>query len=441
MDERVKKMNRYITGCMILLLISAMSFLTGCGKDADVDYAGTIESDRSSIKDDVVYITADKNEDEKRKEEIPDEPESIDADGYGDLTPEEVYELFLNGELTAAQEVRIKREGEPEEEQLTIDELFWGNDIEYCFLDIDGDGSEELHIRDDVVYYAIKAVDGTPQIFFEGRWGYEPVVTDEVCGILYYSYGYGMEHIEFLMISADGSTESDGKFYWSDKNKNGIMDEEDSFRGWIDYDEIDMGQYVQYREEQIAKQTETEMEWTDKRLKDFATWQEAYIDYINKPESTIWTLKNGSDYSLIYVDDDDIPELYIHTGIMGTGTFIVSFYDGNVRAMYRERGGIEYMEFGGLLYSNWGNSGFDPFNVYMLEKGEFSEIGTGWDHWVNLFDDAEPQFEYFWEGNPVTEAEYEACISKLIDTTQCIEPTELYTQDEMLEILAEGDVL
>ncbi|MDE7232333.1 MAG: hypothetical protein K2N37_04585, partial [Lachnospiraceae bacterium] len=160
-----------------------------------------------------------------------------------------------------------------------------------------------------------------------------------------------------------------------------------------------------------------------------------------KPESTIWTSKNGSDYSLIYVDDDDIPELYIHTGIMATGAFIVSFYDGNVRAMNRERGGIEYMEYGGLLYSNWGNSGFDPFNVYMLEKGEFSEIGTGWDHWVNLFDDAEPQFEYFWEGNPVTEAEYEACISKLIDTTQCIEPTELCTQDEMLEILAEGDVL
>lgn len=41
----------------------------------------------------------------------------------------QIYELFLNGELTVEQD----------EEQLTINELFGDNDIEYCFLDIDGD--------------------------------------------------------------------------------------------------------------------------------------------------------------------------------------------------------------------------------------------------------------------------------------------------------------
>lgn len=433
MDERMKK---YITGYTVLLLVPVILLLTGCGNDADVDSAETtesaetmekVESDGNSIKDHEVDITQDEDEDGKKEEEI---------------TPEEVYELFLSGELTAGQGVYIKPEGGPEEEQVTIDELFWGNDIEYCFLDIDGDGSEELHIRDDVVYYAIKAVDGTLQILFEGRWSYEPVVTDEACGILhYYNHGYGYEGIQYIQINADGSTESDWEFYWSDKNKNGIMDEEDYFRGGIGWDEIDMEQYVQYREEQIAKQTENELEWTDKRLKDFATWQEAYIDYINKPESTIWTSKNGSDYSLIYVDDDDIPELYIHTGFMSSGVFIVSFYDGKVRAMNRERGGIEYLEYGGLFYSDWGNMGFYPCNVYMLEKGEFSEIGTGW---ISENYDAEKEdadYDHFWEGSQMTEAEYEECLNKLIDTTQCIEPAELYTQDEMLEILAKGDIL
>lgn len=96
------------------------------------------------------------------------------------LSSEEVYKLFLNGELTAAQKVYIRYiEEDPKEEQVTIDELFWNNDIEYCFGDIDG----------------------------------------------------------------DGSTESDGEFHWSDKNKDGIMDEEDAYRNSSPYEEIEMGQY------------------------------------------------------------------------------------------------------------------------------------------------------------------------------------------------------
>ena len=36
----------------------------------------------------------------------------------------------------------------------------------------------------------------------------------------------------------------------------------------------------------------------------------------------------------------------------------------------------------------------------------------------------------------MTEEEYEKCLNKLIDTSKCIEPAELHTQDEILEILA-----
>ena len=286
------------------------------------------------------------------------------------------------------------------------------------------------------MYYVIKARDGILQIFYDGRWAYEPVITDEVCGILYYNNKYNSETIEYITIGADGSTESDGEFHWSDENKNGIMDEEDAYRNYSPYDEIDMEQYVQYREEQIAKQTENELEWTDKRLKNFSTWQEAYIDFMNKPESTVWL--SGDDwekYSLIYVDDDDIPELHINTGIMASGAFVVSFYDGKVRALNRDRGGIKYIEYGGLFYSDWGLMGFYPCNVYALEKGEFSEIGTGWISEDNDVENEYYGFDYFWEGSLMTEEEYKECLNTLIDTSQCIEPGE-YTKDEILEILA-----
>ena len=432
MGERTKKRKRCITRCTALLLILIMVLLTGCGNDVQVDSAETaesvetvenIESGEESIKSDEVDITYDKAE---TQGEAVKDSEKVEANYNTDLSPAEVYELFLNGELTVEQK----------EEQVTIDELFWSNDIEYCFGDIDGDGSEELHIRDEVMYYAIKVVYGIPQILFEGWWGYEPVVTDEACGILHYRNKYNAETIEFITIETDGSTESDGEFHWYDENRNETRDEEDSFGEWTSYDEIDMEQYVQYREEQITKQTENELEWTDKRLKNFSTWQEAYIDFMNKPESTVWL--SGDDwekYSLIYVDDDDIPELHINTGIMASGAFVVSFYDGKVRALNRDRGGIKYIEYGGLFYSDWGLMGFYPCNVYALEKGEFSEIGTGWISEDNDVENEYYGFDYFWEGSLMTEEEYKEWLNTLIDTSQCIEPGE-YTKDEILEILA-----
>lgn len=435
-DERVKKLRRYITRCTALLLILVMAFFTGCGNGAQADSVEITESiettenvkpSEESIKNDEVDITHETTE--TQEEEAVNDSEKVEANYDINLSPAEVYELFLNGGLTV----------ELEEEQVTVDELFWENDIEYCFGDIDGDGSEELHIRDDVVYYVIKARDGILQIFFEGWWGYEPIITDEACGILYYPDNkYAYETIKFITITVNGSKESEGEFRWNDGNKNGIMDEEDYYsKDYPHYEEIDMEQYVQYREGQIVKQAGNKLEWTDKRLKNFATWQEAYIDFMNKPKSTIWL--DGDDYwgkySLIYMDGDDIPELYIDTGFPISGEFVISFYDGKVRALNRTRGGIQYMEYGGLCYSGLGNMGFYPWNVYMLEKGEFSEIGTGW---ISENYDAEKgylDYDYFWEGSLMTKEKYEECLNKLIDTSKCIEPNELYTKDEILEIL------
>ncbi|MDE5931029.1 MAG: hypothetical protein K2H40_00895, partial [Lachnospiraceae bacterium] len=185
-----------------------------------------------------------------------------------------------------------------------------------------------------------------------------------------------------------------------------------------------------------AMRSEAELEWTSRRLKNFATWQEAYIDFIRKIHNTVWENDIGFLYSLLYVDADDVPELCIDTRAAASGELIVSFYDGKVGCMNRERGGTRYIERGGLLYNDYGAMGFYPCNIYMLEKGEFSEIGTGW-----YSDHADEQgnvyYEYFWEGKLVTEAEFEACIDALIDRTKCVEPSLKYLEEEILEILME----
>lgn len=419
-----EKYKRYIDKCTILLFLSAAVALTGCGNNSHADCFGAVENveyNKAGIRDDEADLEDDMAA--AQELEVLNNSEKSDIDNDTDLSTMEIYERFLNGELTVEQK----------KEQIYISDLFWDNDIEYCFGDVDSDGNEELHIRDNSVYYMIKAEDGTPRIIFKGWWNYEPIVMDELCGILYYSNRYGFERIEFMIIGADGSEKSREEFYWSDDNKNGNMDEEDFFRAHISSsEEIDMEQYVQYREEEIAKKTGNKLEWTGRRCKDFASWQEAYIDFLKKTYSTTYVSEYGGDkYSLIYVDNNDVPELYIDTGCMAGGEIIVSFYDGKVRAMNRDRSGIEYMEYGGLLYSSLGNAGFYPCNIYMLEKGEFSEIGTGW------YTDHYDEFCYFWEDSRVTEAEFEAHINELIDTSKCIEPSVLYTKDEILGILAE----
>lgn len=338
-----------------------------------------------------------------------------------------IYERFLNGELTVAYK----------EEQVSVGELFWDNDIAYCFYDIDGDGEEELHVRDSAAYYIVKICDELPQIIFEGWWGYEPVVADGQCGILHYYYGYGSEELAFQTIDADGNKKSEGTFYWFDDNHNGNIDEGDSFigLGCGDMEEGGMEQYVRYREEQLAKLAGNGLEWTDKQLKKFSTWQEAYADFIKKTDVMDMVSEEYGEYSLIYVDEDEIPELYIGTGWMPTGEFVVSFYKGNIGVLNRGRVGLQYVEHGGLLYAATGNTGFYPCNIYQLKKGKFSEIGTGW--YSERFDGETIYEDYFWEDSPVTEAAYQAYIEELIDTANCVEPSVLFTKEEILKMLEE----
>lgn len=439
-----KRLKRHTAKYTILLFTLIIAALTGCKSNArmepseDVKY---MEEDGDQVKDDAVIAKAD--ETAAPEPETLNDLEKPETDLEADLEREpsemEIYGGFLDGEIMVEKEaeesVYFSDDGimiVEGEKSAYIDELFWDNDVEYCFADIDGDGSEELHIRDSMVYYMIKVKVEKPQIVFESWWGYEPVVMGEQRGILFLDSEYGDERINFIKISPDGSQESDGMFSWGDSNHNGSIDEEDSAS--VDHKGIDVEQYVRYREEQVAKQAGNELKWRGRRLKSFATWKEAYINFINKLHVTEG-YDGDFEYSLIYVDDDDIPELYIFTQVMCSGEIVVSFYDGKIRSMNRDRVGIAYIEYGGLLYNRTGAMGSYPCNIYMLEKGEFTEIGTGCEY--EHQDEQNIYYVYFWEGKEVTEEEYMKHINNLIDTSKCVEPSVLYSKDEMLEMLAD----
>lgn len=410
-EKFIRKLIQYI------LPVLAIIFLVGCKSGAHVIVPETgkeAEPDEVHVETEAIHAESDGLHTQDDEIQVKNEEVRVGN--------EEIYEGFLSGEISL----------EKEEEQVCISDLFWDNDIEYCFWDIDGDGSEELHIRDSSVYYAVKVKDQRPQIIFEGWWDYEPVATDEGCGILYYNHRYGREYIKFIRLNPDGSIKSDGEYFWGDDNLNGEVDEEDSVS--VNFEDIDRKQYVVYREEQIARQAGNGLVWENRRLVNFASWQEAYIDFITRLHVMVGADNGYEEYSLIYVDDDDVPELFIFTGGMVTGEIIASFYEGKVRAMNRDRCGIRYLEYGGLLYNMNGNTGFNPCNIYRLSQGEFSEIGTGWEQ-EHIIDEENVYWEYFWEGKAVTEEEYNTGINELIDTSKCIAPPFVCSKDEMLEKL------
>lgn len=401
-DILSEKIGGFVIRHAVLIFLPVIMVLTGCQNNMQMESSWTARDVEAEHGD-------------AREAEPSTDPKTLDD--------REIYEDFLDGRLTT----------ELEERQIYIDELFWSNDIEYCFWDIDGDGCDELHVMDNIVYYAVKVQDETPRIIFEGWWHYEPVAAGGLCGILHSSSQYGSGDLEFIRMNADSSQESDGWMHWSDQNKNGIIDGEDFFIGCENAD-----QYFQFLNQYTAMQEKNKLKWINRRLKHFDTWQEAYIDFIHKLHITIPLPEPEFEYLLIYVDADYIPELYIDTGGMASGELIVSFYDGKVRALNRGRVGIQYLKHSGLLYGGTGAMGFYPSNVYQLEKGEFSEIGTGW-YSDGIDDQGNIYFEYYWEDVPVTEEQFEASINELIDTSKCVMPdmldSILYSEDEILAIL------
>lgn len=147
-----------------------------------------------------------------------------------------------------------------------------------------------------------------------------------------------------------------------------------------------------------------------------ADWKTAYLDYIS-------TIKDEfSNYALIYIDNDNIPELYLNGMSEATGDMVCSYKNGTVISQQLGRtGGGSYIEKSGKFINQNGNMGncytepfeltengfVSPFYGSMqityeeLENGEFNEI-----------------YKYSIDGVTVSEDEYNAKIAAFFDFSQ-----------------------
>ena len=167
-------------------------------------------------------------------------------------------------------------------------------------------------------------------------------------------------------------------------------------------------------------------------------WQDAYLDFlINGNE--IFKPREEYEYSLIYLDDNEVPELFIQTDCHAGGELIATYYNGELVVHNFARLGSEYIERSGLVYTDTGHMDWYPVIITKLENGVFYEIGAG----VYYLSEEEHEkmmagepFDYIlsykWEDTIVSEEVFYEKIAELYDLENSIYPSALCTYEDIM---------
>lgn len=168
--------------------------------------------------------------------------------------------------------------------------------------------------------------------------------------------------------------------------------------------------WIDVEEEREAVKEKAEEEEMDAIQSDSGEWKGLYFDYL---EESFDYGGAGLDkeldlkYALIYVDDDDVPELLVNTGSPMGGFMILTIAGDQVKeTMFLREGGF-YKERGGLFHNSDGSGGMAFDRMYQLEDGEFQEILNG--EWSYMEEGNE---KYYLEGEEVTMEEYNAALDE-----------------------------
>ncbi len=136
-------------------------------------------------------------------------------------------------------------------------------------------------------------------------------------------------------------------------------------------------------------------------------WPGIYYDFIvqdrkNMDQEPDW---DEVSYELIYLDEDDIPEIWVDYGISATGCAIFSINKGEVSKNTLSSGGLLYDEGKNIFIHSWGKMDYYFDTVYKIENGSLTTVVDG-RYEVKNSSDGETWTYYYIDDTEVTEAEY-----------------------------------
>lgn len=171
-------------------------------------------------------------------------------------------------------------------------------------------------------------------------------------------------------------------------------------------------------------------------LKKNDDWKTAYVDYLENVSDT----EGQQGYTLIYLDDDDIPELVEVGKSEAAGVRIVNYSNGSVHVNGINRLYFTYIEGKNLLCNSDGlmDSYYDY--IYSIVDGELTLVAQG--HYgakdgtgLRFDKNGMPIYTYDWNGEDVSEDEYNADFAKVYDSSAA---TEGYDTDRLESV---GEVI
>lgn len=162
---------------------------------------------------------------------------------------------------------------------------------------------------------------------------------------------------------------------------------------------------------------------------DSKNWKKLYLDYIDKYVAEYGD--NGDSYNLIFVNDDEIPELIICGLSHVTWTHFCWVYNDKLSHLnvdWAGSNGVTYIEKSGLLRvcGMWQGSGQDT--IYNFNGKDTDKISSGkCDYILSSF---------AWENKNVSENEYNKFLNSVFDTSKAKSVIDnSYTKDEITTII------
>ncbi|MBO4392265.1 MAG: dockerin type I repeat-containing protein [Clostridia bacterium] len=139
-------------------------------------------------------------------------------------------------------------------------------------------------------------------------------------------------------------------------------------------------------------------------------WKKAYADYVKTKKD------DYVGFTLIYLDDDSVPELLLIGSCEADGEIICTYHNGTVKEQALDRlYGAKYIPYSGLIKNTNGNMGILIDEVFKLENGQFNLLISGvYDYFY------EGQEKYEIDGKEVSEATYNQKFNQVFDNSAAV---------------------
>jgi hypothetical protein len=171
----------------------------------------------------------------------------------------------------------------------------------------------------------------------------------------------------------------------------------------------------------------------DQQTQSSADWKKLYRDYLeefmNREDLYISQYKDSLEYSMIYVDYDDIPELFI-TGsghVVSAGSVFCWIDNGSVSEQ-DSMSSVLYIEKTGLMRKDSGWTGKVSVTIYSLSSGKLNTVAYG--------NASIPTDQYSWNDIEVSESEYYSKSSEYFNESQSKNAAKnTYSYSQIMDIL------